>query len=334
MSFNASVRNYTRFVADKFVLPTADGQEALVALVNGTFDVRAGALYPAEAQRPILVADEYYADSVPSSIRYESQLAINKPFVDVLVRGHVYSPGGRRATQVQASLEVGPIQKTLVAMGDRFWKRGPFGIGPSAPQAFERIPVVYERSFGGAVGGDIHASNPVGVGYRQARSLDDTVATEVPNFEYPNARVNSPADKTPPAGFGVIARHWQPRVRYAGTFGPEWLANRWPLLPTDFDARYAQAAPSDQQLASLHGGEAVTLVNLSQQGEVRFNLPMHRFAARFVYRREVFTRQMRLDTVLIEPDDQIVTLTWRASVISRRRLGLLRKIIMFDEAAW
>jgi hypothetical protein len=334
MSFQATVSNYTRFVAEKFVLPTSDGQEGVLVLVNATFDTSgAGEVSAAATQRPIVLVDEYHDDPARSSVRYESQLALEKPFVDVLVRGHVYAPHGRPATEVRAIMRVGSLRKDLTATGDRFWRRGALGLAPSSPQPFDRLPLVYERAFGGTVDDHCYQQNPVGAGYKRARSADPSVETEVPNFEYPNDRVVSPSDTVRPAGFGVIGRGWQPRVRYAGTFDAAWLANRWPLLPNDFDPRHCQSAPSDQQLPAVAGGEPVALVNLSKEGASHFNLPSYQFAARFVYDRDRQTLPMMLDTVLVEPDEHSVTLTWRAAIVTRRSRGLLRKIIAFNPGA-
>jgi hypothetical protein len=332
MSFQAIVSNHTPFIADKFVLPTPDGQEGVLVLVKATFETNGGgAVAVAEVQRPIVLADEHRGDPSLSSVRYESDLALEKPFVDVLIEGHVYAPHGRSATQVQASMRVGSMRKTLTVVGDRFWRRGPIGLSPSSPQPFERLPVTYERAFGGTIGDDIYRENPAGVGFMGARAVDPTVETEVPNFEYPSARVTSPSDKMPPAGFGVIGRGWQPRASHAGTYDAVWLADRWPLLPVDFDPRYCQSASIDQQLPSIAGGEPVVLSNLSEDGAAQFHLPSHQFAARFVYDRDRITLKMRLDTVLFEPDERRLTMLWRAMLVTKRRLGMLRKIVVFND---
>ena len=63
--------------------------------------------------------------------------------------------------------------------------------------------------------------------------------------------------------FGPLAAHWQPRVQWGGTYGDKWAKDRQPLLPEDFDERFFQSAPEDQQAPTyLKGGEAVELVKL------------------------------------------------------------------------
>ena len=96
----------------------------------------------------------------------------------------------------------------------------------------------------------------------------------VPNVEDPNHLIGSWSDRPAPAGFGVIASHWQPRVGYAGTYDEHWMKTRQPLLAEDLDDRYFQCAPLDQQAPQwLRGGEAVVLLKLTPAGELRFTLP-------------------------------------------------------------
>ncbi len=77
-----------------------------------------------------------------------------------------------------------------------------------------------------------------------------------------------------PAGFGPVAYHWQPRVRYAGTYDKEWEEHRDPLPPDDFDRRYFRCAPADQQTATfLTGYEEVRLGGFTPNGYFAFVLP-------------------------------------------------------------
>jgi hypothetical protein len=66
--------------------------------------------------------------------------------------------------------------------------------------------------------------------------------------------------------YGVIGRHWLPRIGYAGTYDQQWLDEHFPFLPPDFDEQYYQAAPLDQQLPKPLGEQMVSLVNLTPDG--------------------------------------------------------------------
>jgi hypothetical protein len=72
-----------------------------------------------------------------------------------------------------------------------------------------------------------------------------------------------------PRGMGVVAKPWQPRLALAGTLDARWLAERWPLMPDDFDMAYWNGAHRDMQCDHLYGGEIVELWNLPPGGPDR-----------------------------------------------------------------
>ena len=57
---------------------------------------------------------------------------------------------------------------------------------------------------------------------------------------------------------------WEPRLGRQGTRDQRWAMFRAPLPPQDFDPRFANAAPDDQQLPEgfFRGDETVTLTGL------------------------------------------------------------------------
>jgi len=340
MSFQAVLQNRTPFSADKFVMPDQDGQEAVLVVVSATFRANAtGALTLADEQRKIRIADEYNGPPDRASVRYEADLALEKPSLDVLVNGHAYAPRGRPASVVSASLTVGDVQKEVRVSGDRFWLAGQ---SPSSPRPFVMMPLVYERAFGGIDGesqdikqrsGD--RRNFSGVGFDGIRSYDRAIQTEVPNIEYPHVPIRKPSDKPDPAGLGVIARSWSPRLAFAGTFDEKWLAERWPLLPTDFDSRHYQSAPVDQQSRQITGGEIASLVNLTEDGFWRFRVPAVHVRVHLLYDSRRQTLPLSVDTLLIEPDQRTVIMTGRVCARTRRTSGLLREIVVGEaSSAW
>jgi len=336
VSFQTIVENRTPFSASKFIVPDPDGQEMILLVVAASF-VSAGAttLKVAEQQRPVCDADQYYGDPASSSVRFEADLALVKPSVDVVVVGHAYAPRGRSAPSVPVHMSVGDIRKDLLVTGDRFWRVGPLGASPSSPQPFERMPIVFERAFGGI---DQRAPDPaqhafelrnlVGVGLQGAPSRDPAIQTEVPNIERPGAMMRSRSDRPEPAGLGVVSRGWSPRLQYAGTFDARWLDERWPMMPTDFDSRFNQCAPHDQQSRTLQGGEPVRLVNLTEHGDWQFRLPTIRIPVALVYDDHHAPASLRLDTIVIEPDVRRVTLTSRTAIRVKRNRALLREIAL------
>ena len=114
---------------------------------------------------------------------------------------------------------------------------------------------------------------------------------------------------------GSIARNWQPRVKHAGTYDQEWLDSRAPFWPDDFNYRYFQAAPPDQQIPYPKGGEQVVLRNLSPKGIMSFSLPKVTMPILFLlYKGEDIQVNAVIDTILIEPDQDRFMMTWRVSL--------------------
>jgi hypothetical protein len=130
-------------------------------------------------------------------------------------------------------------------------------------------------------------------------------------------------------GFGPIGRNWAGRYPLAGTYDQDWLDNVFPFLPKDFDERYYQAAPADQQIDYPQGGEEVQLLNLTPQGRTRFFLPTVDVPVVFFRNgAEPEHRQAFLDTIVIEPDLGRLLLTWRASVPLQRNMFEMTQVLV------
>jgi hypothetical protein len=130
-------------------------------------------------------------------------------------------------------------------------------------------------------------------------------------------------------GFGPIGRNWAARYPFAGTYDQDWLDKTFPFLPQDFDERYYQAAPEDQQIDCPRGGEEVQLLNLTPSGRTRFFLPTVAVPVVFFRKNaEPEHRQAVLDTIVIEPDLGRLLLTWRASVALRRNMFEVSQVLV------
>ncbi|WES68095.1 DUF2169 domain-containing protein [Superficieibacter sp. HKU1] len=120
------------------------------------------------------------------------------------------------------------------------------------------------------------------------------------------------APECQPAGFGVIGRTWLPRLPLAGTYNQEWLENRHPSLPEDFDFRYWNAAPHDQQIPFPLPGADFILSGFHPDGDITFALPASQ--AGILLRMdsgECIPQMMWTDTLLIDTDALTVEQTWR-----------------------
>lgn len=192
------------------------------------------------------------------------------------------------------------------------------------PEPFESIPLIYERAFGGwdrsnpdPESHTFEPRNPVGTGFHDKKGKFEE-GTQLPNLEDPARSIVDYGDRPPPAGFGYIAPNWQPRASFAGTYDEKWMKERMPLLPEDFDRRFFNAA-SPGLIASdyLLGAEFVRIENVSKGGRIAFNLPgMQAPNCRVELKGAKDLRlEPRLDTVIINTDERLLFLIWRAHTV-------------------
>jgi hypothetical protein len=312
------VDNRTPFAAERGWARDRNGAEVWLVAVKCTYDIRPdGTTAISEQQPPVLRTPEYFGEPGKSSVKYDVDLVLTKTTTDITVIGHAYAPNARPATQVDCGFQIGPVHKVLRVFGDRTWS----GVGSTPAKPFDKIPLVYERAFGGVDRKSQHPDrdwdwrNPVGTGFGVAR--DNLAGVPLPNVEYPDELISGWKDRPRPAGFGPIGCHWQPRVDLAGSYGESWTKNRFPLVPEDFDDRFFQCAPQDQQSPGfLRGGEPVLLRHLTPAGDLRFTLPkvFLGFETSFYDGSREVHRQRKLHSVIIEPDFRRVSLVWHSAL--------------------
>lgn len=313
--------NRTPFAAERTWVRNKEGAEIWLVAVKCTFDVKPdGSTEIAKEQPPVVMVPEYTHPDAPakSSLKYDSDLVRTKITTDIIVNGKAYAPGGQPVTELDVGFRIGELTKLLKVTGDRIWQKGSI----TQPKPFTQMPVLYERAFGGfdpqskeSPNPQWDMRNPLGTGF--ALSSDKLDGLALPNIEYPDQLIKSWKDKPNPAGFGPICSHWQPRVNFAGTYDDQWQQERLPLLPLDFDDRYYQCAPIDQQAPQfLQGDEPVALLNLTPQGKLHFKLPrvILGFETFFYSGDRQLHERPKLHTVIIEPDFPRVSLLWHSAL--------------------
>ena len=316
-----------------------DGRESLVVVAKGTFnlplDGRAATL--ADVQQPLLMADTFLGEPGLSAPLQEMDFAPVKPCCDVLVRGKAYAPGGRPVTQLTAGIRVGQMSKAFSVLGPRQWQSGLLGVAPGLPQPFTEQDISYARAFGGShpIANDpalrhCYLDNPTGCGwYPRSADSADIVGMPMPSTEELGKPIDSPSGDFRPMALGPLGRGWPQRARFAGTYDEAWLADCFPFLPADFDQRYFQAAPDDQQTHYLRGGEDVLLLNLTPQERAGFRIPQMEVPVTFFLKKGGHeTVQAVIDTLLIDTDTCQVQLTWRVSRPLQRNLFEIAQVLV------
>lgn len=306
-------------------LPNVDrhGDEILVVAIAARYALpQAGRIHHGELelhqdQLAPNFGDIHWGDPATTSLRYEGLSAYTRPATDVYVNGSAWARAGRPVDQMDVEVRVGPCQACARVIGDRVWVNTLGSLRASPPVAFERMPLRWERAFGGgsvdAGARGFEARNPLGVGLY--RSIEQATDAPLPNLENPRGLVSEPWSRPDPVGFGAVARHWRPRVDFVGTYDERWTRTRAPLWPEDFDERFfIAAAPGLSATPHLRGGESVMLAGLHPDGGFGFRLPSLRLACKSVFFGRVDRHAMQLDAVWIEPDDMSLTLALRCTV--------------------
>jgi hypothetical protein len=319
---HAAVDNGSAHAGEHLFLCDEDGRSLLVVLVQATFDLVAGkGLVLAETQIPPSLTGELNgADARVSSYRIEPAFAFTKPGTDVVLLGHAQAPGGRSVTELPLLFRVGPVGKALRVVGDRQWVKSGGLVVATPPRPFERIPLLYERAFGGwdrseadPARHSFEARNPVGRGFRAPNGLfEEGVA--LPNLEDPADVLLRHGQAVTPAGTGFTSPDWQARAALAGTYDEAWARERSPLLPRDFDRRFFNAAsPGLVADPPLVGNEPVVVENASPLGRLSFRLPgVQPPACRVeLARRGDLPLALALDTVIVDSDHDRVLMLYR-----------------------
>jgi len=320
-----------------------DGREMLVVIVKATYSIPASneVAIQAEEHVPLVQADRFSGEPGMSAPLYETDYAHRKPACDVLLVGSAYAPRGRSVTRTSVYMKVGPIEKEFAVVGTREWSNGVLGISVSDPRPFESLPISYDCAYGGTDTThsdegrtDTFPANPVGKGFwRSPEGLD---GQPLPNTEQLNRPVDQPGGDFVPMALSPIGRNWMPRVTYAGTYDQQWIENTAPLWPDDFDEHYFQSAPPDQIMPYPKGAEHVVLRNLTPDGYRTFDLPDRTMPMTFIpHRGRDATREASLDTIVLEPDRERFTMTWRVALpLGRSVFDVKETIIGEMPRAW
>ena len=322
------LENQTPFAAERGFLQDRTGAMVWIVAIKGTFVIGPDGEFKAAAEPlPVELLPKYRGEPGLSSLLSEAELTLPKPSTDVLLQGSAHAPSAKAAASVDVRLAVGGIDKTLRVFGDRVWKEGIFGPTMTAPEPFVTMPIIYERAFGGTEPKEkapdplkrpAARRNPVGTGF--CIKQEDATGRKLPNIEDPKDLISSWKSRPKPAGFGPVARDWAPRVELAGTYDNAWREQRCPLPPTDFQERFHQAAPEDQQATKpLLGGERVEIQNLTPGGGIQtFVVPRIRFGIRTEFKGGESVEQgagISLQTLSLEPDQKRLILVWQASMV-------------------
>ncbi len=243
---------------------------------------------------------------------YPSDLVLFKPRADILLRGHAHPPGGRAPSSEvvfkfghPAGPDASPprFERRVLVFGDRVWERGKAGPVPSRPEPFSRMPLTWDRAFGGPA----FDLNPAGKGFREPLRVPRDLS--LPNLEDPDRRLRLPTQRPAPASPGPIPEAWRKRWSALGRDAPVFGA-----LCDTLDWTLFQAAPRAQQLPYLRGDEPFEVTGThSQHPTLKGCLPGLAARAEVTWKAGGAPVEvaLALDTVVLDTDAMKVHLVFR-----------------------
>lgn len=290
-----------------------DGTRAFVSVfAKATYQLQPGVSPLAPSPLPLSTADILEGRDPSSAARAPCDLVPARIFAEVTLVGSARTPGHQPATHVTARLQTGSIDKSVMVFCDRVVD-AEGRVMAGAP--FMSMPLVYERAAGGP-----STWNPVGIGPHSAVSPR---GVRLPNL-VPHGFRGGSAEPIPPTGYGPISAAWPGRAGRLGRLANLLEPRDGMLVPADFDRRYFQAAPEDQQQHEPFVADQRIILENIVAGHERFMTDLGGWKPRAVFTGQERTEvvPMRADALWIDADNNVAALTFR---------GLLQ-LRSFDEA--
>ncbi|MFO0761391.1 MAG: DUF2169 domain-containing protein [Byssovorax sp.] len=285
------------------------GLFSLTVVCKATFELRPGESVLAAHQEPPSEEDNHWNDDPSRSVYSPGDLVPFKVRSDVVLVGSAFAASVQPVRSLVARLVVGAIDKSIEVVGDR--TIGPEGQLREGPR-FVKMPLRYERAASGP-----ETENPVGM--RLDGPPDAQGAVAVPNLQPPGLMVQGRGDFIPVIGFGPIASSWPSRRTKLGRHAGSWPDRDWAErpVPDDIDRSFFNVAPRDQQGDAIRPNERLVLESLHpQHSRLVTSLPSIHPRA-IVERPGAAPSELALtaDTLWIDTDRGICTVTWRGQVL-------------------
>ncbi len=302
----------------------SSGEWAQTVVCKATYVLSPGLSTLAAEQEPPNEEDNHWNDDASRSLYAPSDLVPFKPRADVILVGSAFAPGPGPVQSLLVRLAAARIDKSLEVVGDRASRNGI----PQEPARFSTMPLRYERAAGGP-----ETWNPVGVNPHLRPDAQGLV--RLPNLQPPPAPGRDPRTPIAPVGFGPIAPSWPGRAAKLGRHHGYFADRSWRQrpLPETIDTSFFNAAPPDQQAAELRDDERIVLENLHREHPQLVTMLPGLHPRAFVesggaVRQEI---KMRCDTLWIDTDRSICTLTWRGILPLSRADEPGRVVILLEE---
>ena len=227
------------------------------------------------------------------------------PFVregcDLFVLGHAYPPGPG-GTTAAVELRAGSCRFAIAVFGERRWLRRGKELIPSEPQSFERMPLTWDRAFGGICKVDgldfPWGANPKGRGFYAEEAQAD--GQPLPNLEDPEKCIRVWNDRPDPVATAPYSREWSLRALNSVEYE---LSEPRPKIKRIKPTYYNNAPPRLILPQAPKAGETISVTGVRPRGErLEFRLPdlPYHLYVQLETRRYVFPARLEVVAILAE----------------------------------
>ncbi|ELY4221681.1 DUF2169 domain-containing protein [Cronobacter sakazakii] len=305
------------------------GFSTVVARVSYDLDIATGALTLCDDQGELVEQDLNYGEPGYSSVRFESDLAPYKPWMDVVINASAWAPQDKPARSFTVGAQIGDTTRLLRIHGPREWWNVMAGWRLTDPEPLQTLELRYEYAAGGMYtlpDDQVVAAqeNTVGMGWypREVRKHLKKDRLPAPQIEWVTQPVKKMDEAGLAAGFGFYGRGWKGRIEHAGTYDENWKQNRHPFLPKDFRFDYWCGAhpllqfPLPAPLSAI----PVTLKYLisardKADQEIRFQVPVESLFVFIMTQKGAGVAQdMTLDTLVVDVPARKVHCSYRTVI--------------------
>jgi hypothetical protein len=241
-----------------------------------------------------------------------------KPAFDVIVAGYITAPANYQSLQIQAGLRIGQHTAGMRAYVPRYWQRILLHhTAKHLTPIVHRVPITY-------------AVADWSQGF--STSPPEGHVAWLPWIEDLQQPSKHGKHSKKPAGLGFWPENAAQRQSFAGTYDDQWQRETSPNLPADFDPRFYNCAHPDAQLPQApSGGTAIRLAHLSHNPLIDCRFPTLTLSAKATSAAGKVNQpvQLQADTLTIEPDQDRLSVVWRALLPNGTSTNAVRNVQLF-----
>jgi hypothetical protein len=342
--------NHTPIPADlrtAHILNTSNRRGFLTA--KATFSFHAGRL-ELERDRPLPVLAHrapHGPDELPVDVTTEA-----RDHFEVMLIGAAAAPAGERVGHRRVRVAVGSVAREMDVFGDRTWVNDAI----SAPVPFERMPLRWDRAFGGSTEVEVDEGaympfvdpmNPLGRGFdpaEETKALAEELNTPpgfpryprqtlLPNLEDPAHRIVRRGDRPRPVCWAPVPEECGIRIAHIldrDRSAPPPLGKHDPELVA---AARRDAHPA-WWIERPAAGARLRLAGLFSDEDVDLELPALRIFGDYILGNRRGARELAPQALLILSDERRLSITYRTSFLVHYAPGEERGFRLRTEEGW